>query len=86
MGKFIKYRTQTQVYTEPKTIISDCNSITFINSGTTDNCLIDGLLLFPAQSFTVEGNFGEINVTTYSISFITQVAPSVTVIRKVYTN
>jgi hypothetical protein len=69
-------------YATNNTLTSNCNAITFINTGTT-NCFISKFLLAPNASLSISGNENEIDVTTYPISF-TGGTGILTVIRKFY--
>jgi hypothetical protein len=63
-----RYTTETKVYYQSGSSPSDCNSILFINTGTT-NVNVEGLVLTPAQSWSVDGNENEINVKYYNFVF-----------------
>jgi len=80
MQKFIE---EYQTYNTPSEIRSECNAITFINTGTT-NLQINGVNLVPGAQLISEGNQGEYNVTRYRLSFTPGVNEICTVIRKVY--
>jgi hypothetical protein len=78
-----KYVTETKVYFQSGQTPSECNSIAFINTGTT-NVIIEGLVLLPTQSWSVAGNFCEINVKYYNFVFSGVGNNSLTVIIKRY--
>jgi hypothetical protein len=78
-----RYITETKVYFESGQTASDCNSILFVNTGTT-NVNVDGLQLTPAQSWSVDGNECEINVKYYNFVFSGSGTNSLTVIIKRY--
>ncbi|NCX93277.1 MAG: hypothetical protein EBX40_01190 [Gammaproteobacteria bacterium] len=59
MQKFIE---EYQTYNTPSEIRSECNAITFINTGTS-NVQINGINLTPGQQLISEGNEGEFNAT-----------------------
>jgi hypothetical protein len=80
MQKFIE---EYQTYNTPSEIRSECNAITFINTGTS-NVQINGINLTPGQQLISEGNEGEYNVTRYRLSFSGVGNEICTVIRKVY--
>jgi len=80
-----KYYVETKVFYTTANIGSDCNDITFINTGTT-NVNIDAVILLPNQSLRITGNRGEIDTTQYNAVFATPVntGNQLTVIRKLY--
>jgi hypothetical protein len=90
-NKLVKYITETKIFnTFPgDKIDSNCNSITFINTGDM-YCVIDSYRLSTGQSLSIQGNFYELNVHQYALKFVkdplipgTQVS-ELTVIRKIY--
>ena len=80
MQKFIE---EYQTYNTPSEIRSECNAITFINTGTT-NVQINGVNLTPGQQLISEGNEGEFNATRYRLSFSGVGNEICQVIRKIY--
>jgi hypothetical protein len=80
MQKFIE---EYQTYNTPSEIRSECNAITFINTGTS-NVQINGINLTPGQQLISEGNEGEYNATRYRLSFSGVGNEICTVIRKIY--
>ena len=78
-----KYITETKTYVQGGQVDAFCNSLLFINTGS-DVVNIDGLNLQPNQSWSIEGNFDEINIKSYSFRFVTQTAPQLTAIFKRY--
>lgn len=80
MQKFIE---EYQTYNTPSEIRSECNAITFINTGTS-NLQINGINLLPGQQLISEGNEGEYNATRYRLSFSGVGNEICTVIRKIY--
>lgn len=83
-----KYTTTTEVFYNQTEIKSDCNSILFVNTGTT-NAIVDGLLLNPGQQLQISGNECELNVKSYPVAFQALTGEStnigsVTVIRKFF--
>ena len=82
---FQKFYIETKVFYTSQNIGSDCNDITFINSGTTNFTIMDVLLL-PNQSLRISGNAGEIDTTQYILTFDTLISTGnlCTVIRKLY--
>jgi len=80
MQKFIE---EYQTYNTPAEIRSECNAITFINTGTS-NVQINGINLTPGQQLISEGNEGEFNATRYRLSFTGVGNEICQVIRKIY--
>jgi hypothetical protein len=82
---FQKFYIETKVFYTSQNIGSDCNDITFINQGTTNFTIMDVLIL-PNQSLRITGNAGEIDTTTYILTFDTLISTGnlCTVIRKLY--
>ena len=82
---FQKFYIETKVFYTSQNIESDCNDITFINQGTTNFTIMDVLLL-PNQSLRITGNNGEIDTTTYILTFDTLISTGnlCTVIRKLF--
>ena len=82
---FQKYYVETKVYYTTANIGSDCNEITFINSGTTALVIAD-VPLQPNQSLRISGNRGEIDTTQYQLAFATPINTGnlLIVIRKLY--
>ena len=82
---FQKFYIETKVFYTSQNIESNCNDITFINSGTTNFTIMDVELL-PNQSLRISGNNGEIDTTIYILTFSTLVSTGnlCTVIRKLF--
>lgn len=80
-----RYYVETKVFYTTANIGSDCNDITFINSGTT-NLVIAEVPLLPNQSLRISGNRGEIDTTQYQLTFATPIntGNQLIVIRKLY--
>lgn len=80
-----KYYVETKVFYTTANIGSECNDITFINSGTT-NLQIDNVPLLPNQSLRISGNRGELDTTQYQVTFATPIntGNQLIVIRKLY--
>jgi len=78
-----QFEETPQTYNAPAEIRSDCNSITFINTGTA-NVQINGINLVPGAQLVSQGNEGEINVSRYRLSFSGAGFQVCTVIRKIY--
>jgi len=82
---FQKFYVETKVFYTSQNIESNCNDITFINQGTTNFTIMDVLIL-PNQSLRITGNTGEIDTTTYTLTFDTSINTGnlCTVIRKLF--
>jgi hypothetical protein len=80
---FQKFIEEYQTYNTPAEIRSECNAITFINTGAT-NLQINGVNLIPGAQLISEGNEGEFNATRYRLSFTAGGNEICTVIRKIY--
>ena len=78
-----KFTEEYQTYNQPSEIRSECNAITFINTGST-NVQINGINLLPGAQLVSLGNEGEYNVTRYRLSFSGVGNEICTVIRKIY--
>jgi hypothetical protein len=77
------FKEEYQTYNAPAEIRSECNAITFINTGVS-NIQINGVNLPPGAQLVSPGNEGEINTTRYRLSFTGAGAEICTVIRKIY--
>lgn len=77
------YSTEFLQYTTDDKIISNCNSIAFINAGAA-TVTIDKFDLLPGASLSIDGNENEKNITTYRITFNGATNGVLTVIRKNY--
>lgn len=62
------YITETKVFYVGGQTDSNCNTILFVNTGTS-TVTIDGFSLTSGQSLSILGNRGEMNVKTYSFTF-----------------
>ena len=81
--QYTGYRNELQTYREDAAVDSRCNSITFINNGSDDILLNQSVTLAPGQFIAFSGDrYDELDVTKYQISFVTTVAPSLLVVRK----
>ncbi len=78
-----KYSTEFLQYNADFTIISNCNSIAFINGGTVP-VTIDKFVLAPGAALAIDGNENELNVSTYRITFAGATNGVLTVIRKFF--
>lgn len=71
---------------ESGSVPGDCNSIVFMNKGTSTVVIGGGLILAPEQSFAMDGNLFEWDATNYTINFDTAngTLNQLVVARKVY--
>ena len=72
-----------QLYNIPQELRADCNSITVINTGTS-NAIVDGLVITPGTQYYSPGNENEKNTSRYRLSFDNSGTNEVLVIRKIY--
>lgn len=63
-----QYVNQTEVVTKAKVLPANCNSICFINKGTS-TALVNGFDLANLQGICFDGDAGECDMTNYNISF-----------------
>lgn len=78
-----KYKIDVLNYRYSYQVKSDCNDITFYNSGAVNITLNSSLVLTPGASISFSGNEREIDTTIYSWV----IAPgngSITIFRKIY--
>lgn len=80
------YKNEVRIYNnspqQGNLIVSDCNRITFINSGQSPVKIL-GMLLTPNQSFTFPGNEDELDTTVYDFTFTNlTLTQEFTVVRK----
>ena len=81
-----KYITETKIAIRSGQTDTNANSVLFVNTGL-DPVNVDGLILQPSQSWSIEGNFNEINIKTYSYIFQNISSPQqLTIILKRYVN
>ena len=79
----IDFYEKFELVNTPQEIISDCNSLTIVNTGTV-NAVVNGLELAPAAQYYAPGNESEFNTTRYRLSFTAAGTQQVLVIRKIY--
>jgi len=79
----INYYEKFEIVNTPQEIISDCNSLTIINTGTA-TANLNGLSIAPNIQYYAPGNETEFNTTRYRLSFTTAGTEQVLVIRKIY--
>lgn len=68
--ELIKYSTDEQAYSSTQRVESQCNTLQFINYGTNQVLINNVIPLITNQTCTFEGNTYELNVRTYTISFV----------------
>ena len=78
-----EYTSEFLQVSESKNISGNCNSITFLNMGSSA-ANINGLDLQQNQSISIAGNYGEKDVTAYYITFAATGTKQLFVIRKLY--
>ena len=72
--KFLEFELSGYTVDTPKYIESGCNSLTFINYGTSVVTITNiGAVLQPTQSIEVGGNAGEITNQRFFVTFSTGV-------------
>lgn len=79
----MNYRTEFTQYTQNTVITGNCNSITFINTGTI-NVQVNQFVLTPDAQLTIGGNENEIDVTNYQINFQGVTNGVISVIKKIF--
>jgi hypothetical protein len=79
----IEFVTNRSQYTVGQSVTSNCNSITFFNTGT-NTMVVDGVNFAPQTSIVFQGNVGEITNQNFNLSFTGAGTSLVTVYRKVY--
>ena len=79
----IQYTTETKIYVLTGSTDSNCNSILFINTGTSA-VTIDAIVLQQGQQLRIDGNVNEILVKTYYFTFATGGTNSLTIVYKRY--
>lgn len=79
----INFYEKFEIVNTPQEIISDCNSLTIINTGTA-TANLNGLSIAPNIQYYAPGNETEFNTTRYRLSFTTAGTNEVLVIRKIY--
>lgn len=77
------YETITKIYSQSGQTDALANSLIFLNTGSVP-VVIDGIVLQPSQSFSILGNYGEVNTKVYTFNFKGLAAKELTVIYKRY--
>jgi hypothetical protein len=70
-------------YNTPQNIPTECNSITFINLGTTA-AIVENVIIQPSQSFAIDGNACEYMENTLQINFTGIGNNNLVVVKKVF--
>lgn len=78
-----EYTSEFLQVTEEKNLKGNCNSITFLNMGSSV-ATVNGLQLQQNQSISIAGNYGEKDITAYYITFAAKGTNQLFVIRKLY--
>jgi hypothetical protein len=78
-----KYTPVFIAYNTAQSIPTDCNSIIFINLGTS-NAVIENITLAPSQSFVIDGNENEETNVTLQINFTGGGQNNLVVVKKIY--
>jgi len=81
-----KYNINILVYQTTQFVSSECNSITFINYGTSVVTIQQGIVLANGQSFTIEGNENELCIQQFLVTFGNTGTNNCTIVKKNYTN
>ena len=87
--KLLQYYTENRLYTSNTVLYELVNDGAIINQSTDCNVTVNDVVLVPGQEYGFGGNFGEVNLQTYTITFIpTGVSPvqQVAVLLKKYKN
>lgn len=79
----INYYEKFELINTPQEIISDCNSLTVVNTGTT-TAILNGLEIASGDQYIILGNENEFNTTRYRLSFSGIGTEQVMLIRKIY--
>jgi len=77
-----KYVIDITVLNQNNTVASDCNAITFVNTGV-GTVKINDFVLAVNTSLVIEGNENEIDITSYQVMFPSN-AGNLTIFRKYY--
>jgi hypothetical protein len=78
-----KFTEDFQLVNVPKEVISNCNQLTVINTGTA-TAVLNGLDIAPGDQYISPGNENELNLTRYRLAFTGVGTNEVLVIRKIY--
>ena len=78
-----KYTPVFIAYNTAQSIPTDCNSIIFINLGTT-TAIIENVTLAPSQSFVIDGNENEFTNATLQVNFSGAGQNNLVVVKKIF--
>jgi hypothetical protein len=78
-----KYTPVFIAYNTAQSIPTDCNSIIFLNLGTS-NAIIENITLAPSQSFVIDGNENEETNVTLQINFTGGGQNNLIVVKKIF--
>jgi hypothetical protein len=78
-----KFTEDFQLINVPKEVVSNCNQLTVINTGTA-SAVLNGLVITPGSQYVSPGNENELNLTRYRLSFTGVGSNEVLIIRKIY--
>jgi len=70
-------------YNTPQSVPTNCNSITFINLGTSV-AFVENVAIQPSQSFAIDGNECEFTEATIQINFGSTGNNNLVVVKKVF--
>ena len=65
-----QYKIDFLQFNVDQAVMSECNEITFYNTGTSSVIVNNTIKLFPGQVYTIKGNEIEIDKTVYNIVFL----------------
>jgi hypothetical protein len=77
-----KYYTEVLQYTTNYNLTSNCNGISFTNTGSS-TLFVNKYKLTPGATLSINGNYGELDTTQYKINFPAN-SGECTIIRKMY--
>jgi hypothetical protein len=77
-----KYYEDFKLLNTPQEVISNCNSLTVLNTGTA-TAVLNGVDIIPGAQYIILGNENEYNETRYRLSFTGGGTEQVLVIRKI---
>jgi hypothetical protein len=77
-----KYYEDFKLLNTPQEVISNCNTLTVLNTGTA-TAVLNGVDIIPGAQYVILGNENEYNETRYRLSFTGAGTEQVVVIRKI---
>jgi hypothetical protein len=78
-----KFTEDFQLVNVPKEVVSNCNQLTVLNTGTA-TAVLNGVNILPGDQYISPGNENELNLTRYRLAFTGVGTNEVLVIRKIY--